>query len=211
MTVAIHTERVSALGVGTAALTAAGRLAKAVSSRRNGPDGTQLEVSDKAEPQPDGGRMQGSSLRGATTLSVQRKLPQQSADQVMHDDNQKSPSCEKLVGLPAQGWVGAVNPAPAGIDVRGTPILTQGGTTPSPVDNLLDFSALARSSNSAAERATTSISGWWSINSNSDGHISSAAPSALRQHPASDRHACHPQSSQYATPPALMSREPVQR
>lgn len=211
MTVAIHTERVSALGVGTAALTAAGRLAKAVSSRRNGPDGTQLEVSDKAEPQPDGGRMQGSSLRGAITLAVQRKLPQQSADQVMHDGYQKSPSCENMVGLPEQGWRGAENPVPAGIDVRGTPILTQGGTTPSPVDNLLDFSALESSSNSSAERSgTVRTTGGYrnSSNSRSDGDTSSASASASRQRP-SLRHACHPQSSQYATPPALMSREPV--
>lgn len=209
MTVAKHTERVSALGVGTAALTAAGRLAKAVSSRRMGPDGTQLGVSDKAEPQPDVGRMQGSSLRGAITLTVQRKLPQQSADQVMTGDIQKSPSCEKRV-LPEQGLRGANDPVPADIDAGGASITTQAGRNGSAVDNFCDFRALASSSNSAEERSGTVRTAGGCRNSSSsrsDGETSSASASASRQR-LSLRHACHPQSSQYGTPPALMSMEP---
>ncbi len=210
MTVAIHTERVSALGVERAAQAAVSRLAKSVSPRRMGPDDKQHQGACPAGSYPDVGGMQGSSLRGAITLAVQRKLPQQSADQVLQNTDHQSASCE-MGCPPEQGSRGADGPVPAGIDVRGTPISSQYGETCPPVDNLSDFNALASSSNSTAERPTTSITGWRSINSNSDGHISSAAPSALRQHPASDRHACHPQSSQYATPPALMSREPVQR
>lgn len=209
MTVAIRTEIVSALGVERAAQAAVSRLAKSVSPRRMGPDDKQHQGACPAGSYPDVGRMQGSPLRGALTLAVQRKLPQQSADQVMHGEDQKSPSCEDLVGLPEQGSRGADGPVPAGIDVRGTPIGSQCGTTRPPVDNLSGFNALASSSNSTAERPTTSTTGWWSINSNSDGHISSAAPSALRQHPASDMHACHPQSSQYGIPPVLMAREPM--
>lgn len=207
MTVAIHTERVSALGVGTAALTAAGRLAKAVSSRRNGPDGAQLKVSDKAEPQPDVGRMQGSSLRGATTLSVQRKLPQQSADQVLQNTDHQSAS-RRMGCPPEQGSRGADGPVPAGIDVRGTPIGSQCGTTRPPVDNLSDFNALASSSNSSAERSgTVRAAGGYrnSSSSMSDADTPCASASASRQR-LSFRHACHPQSSQYATPPALIAR-----
>lgn len=208
MTVAIHTERVSALGVGTAALTAAGRLAKAVASRRMGPDGRQLGVSDKADPQPDVGRMQGSNLRGAVTLAVQRKLPQQSTDQVMHDGNQKSPSCENVERLPEQGWRGADNPDPAGIGIRGTPILVQGGMTRRPVDNLSDFNDAANASSSSAEGPATTNTGRNKSSSRSDGDTSSVSASASRQQSAL-RHACHPQSSQYGTPPALMTMEPV--
>lgn len=204
MTVAIHTERVSALGVGTAALTAAGRLAKAVSSRRNGPDGTQLEVSDKAEPQPDVGRMQVSPLRGATTLAVQSKLPQQSADQVSQNTDHQSAS--RGMGCPPeQGSRGADGPVPAGIDVRGTPIRTQVGRTGLAVDNLCDFNAAASAASSSAEGPATADTGRNNSNSRSDGDMSSASASVSRQQPAV-RHACHPQSSQYGTPPALMAR-----
>ncbi|NIJ26903.1 hypothetical protein FHS64_001654 [Brevundimonas terrae] len=211
MTVAIRTEIVSALGVERAAQAAVSRLAKSVSPRRMGPDDKQHQGACPAGSYPDVGRMQGSSLRGATTLAVQRKLPQQSADQVMHGGDQKSPSCENMVGLPEQGWRGADDPDPAGIGVRGTPILTQRDTTPPPVDNLSDFNALASSSNSSAERSgTVRTAGGYrnSSNSRSDADTPCASASASRQR-LSFRHACHPQSSQYATPPALIAREPV--
>ena len=211
MTVAKHTERVSALGVERAAQAAAGRLANKASPRRKGPDDKQHQGACPAGSYPDVGRMQGSILRGAITLAVQCKLPQQSADQVMHGGDQKSPSCENVVGLPEQGWRGAVNPVPAGIDVRGTPILTQRGTTPLPVDNLSDFNALACSSNSSAERSgTVRTAGGYrnSSSSMSAADTPCASASASRQR-LSFRHACHPQSSQYATPPALIAREPV--
>lgn len=110
MTVAIRTEIVSALGVERAAQAAVSRLANKASPRRKGPDDKQHQGACPAGSYPDVGRMQGSPLRGATTLAIQRKLPQHSADQVMHGGNQKSPSCKDVVGLPEQGSRGRMAP-----------------------------------------------------------------------------------------------------
>jgi len=176
-----------------------------------GPDGTQLEVSDKAEPQPDVGRMQGSTLRGAITLAVQRKLPQQTSDQVMKNGDQKSPSCVNVGVLPEQGLRGALDPVPAGIDAGGAPITTQAGRNGSAVDNSCDFSVLASSSCSTAERSGTvrTATGYRSSSSSSsDGDTSRALASASRQR-RSLKHACHPQSSQYGDPPERMARVPA--
>lgn len=207
MTVAIHTEMASVWGAERAAQAAAGRPATSLSSRRLRPDGRQLQGPCPAGSKPDSGRMQGSALRGVITLAVQGQLPQEFTQKLTQNGDHQSALCEKG-GLPERGSRGADGPVPAGIDAGGAPISIQCGITAPPVDNSRDFKRLASSSNSSGESAgTTRTRRGFDANSSSrsDGDTSRASASASRQQPAF-RHACHPQSSQYGTPPTFMAR-----
>ena len=191
MTVAVHTERVSTMG------------------RASQPAG----VSKRTCARPGCQMRQALRLQSSTSLAIQRLASKQCATGVSGESSPDGRAGHHAVspqkGACRGGW-GAEISVPAGVGAGGAPISTQCGITNPPVDNFGVFKSPASSSNSAQESSgtTRTLGGYdCSSSSRSDGDTPSASASASRQQPAF-RHACHPQSSQYATPPAVMAMEP---